>query len=29
MDIVATHQKFETSSVLVNHFPLTDSGKIQ
>ncbi|WP_261641891.1 DUF943 family protein [Erwinia mallotivora] len=26
--IVATHQEFGTSSVLVNHFPLTDRGKI-
>ncbi|MCX8958399.1 DUF943 family protein [Erwinia psidii] len=28
VEIVAIHQQFDTSSILVNNFPLTDRGKI-
>jgi len=28
VEIVAIHQRFDTTSVLVNNFPLTDKGKI-
>ncbi len=28
VEIIAIHQKFDTTSVLVNHFPLTDKGKV-